>query len=93
MNSGKIPVTVTAVPEKPDTYIAHFSSAFMGATFSVLFPDSITGALALHGFAEMLRLYYGKPVELVLESDLFPVRSKAVEDIIAAIGERQPVAM
>ena len=93
MNSGKIPVAVTRVPEKPDTYLAHFSSSFMGATFSVLFPDSITGALALHGFAEMLRLYYGRPVELVLEHDLFPMKSKAVEDIIAAIEERQPVAM
>ena len=93
MNSGKLTVTVTRVPEKPDTYIAHFSSSFMGATFSVLFADSITGALALHGFAEMLRLYYGRPVELVLENDLFPMKSKAVEDMLAAIGERQPVAM
>ena len=93
MNSGKIPVTVTRVPEKPDTYIAHFSSSFMGATFSVLFPDSITGALALHGFAEMVRLYYGKPVELVLEHDLFPMKSKAVEDMLASIGEKQPVPM
>ena len=93
MNNGKIPVTVTTVPDKPDTYSAHFSSVFMGATFSVLFPDSITGALSLHAFCEMVRLYYGKPVELVLEHDLFPMKSKAVEDIIAAIGERQPVAM
>ena len=93
MNSGKLTVTVTRVPEKPDTYIAHFSSSFMGATFSVLFPDSITGALSLHAFCEMLRLYYGKPVELSLENDFFPVRSKAVEDMLAAIGEKQPVAM
>ena len=93
MNSGKITVTVASVPEKPDTYLAHFSSAFTGATFSVLFPDSITGALSLHAFCEMLRLYYGKPVELSLENDFFPVRSKAVEDMLAAIGEKQPVAM
>jgi hypothetical protein len=65
----------------------------MGATFSVRLPDSITGAFSLHAFAEMVRLYYGKPVDLVLENDLFPVKSKAVEDLIAAIGERQPVAM
>ena len=93
MNNGKLTVTVTRIPEKPDTYIAHFSSAFMGATFSVLFADSITGALSLHAFAEMLRLYYGKPVELVLENGLFPLKSKAVDDMLAAIGERQPVPM
>ena len=93
MNGGKLTVTVTTVPEKPDSYIAHFSSSFMGATFSVLFPDSITGAFSLQAFCEMLRLYYGKPVELVLEHDLFPMKSKAVEDMLAAIGERQPVAM
>ena len=85
MNRGKLTVTIRPVPDRADTLIALFSSPILASAFSVVFPDSVTGALALHDFAEMLRLRYGKPVELILDTDLFPMRSKAMEDVIAAM--------
>ena len=86
MKNGRLTVKIRRVPERTDTYVAHLSSPFLGSTFSLLFPDSITGALALHSFAEMLRLHYGNPVQLQLDNDLFPVKSEALQDILAAIG-------
>lgn len=85
MNRGKLSVSIRPVPGRADTLIALFSSPILASTFSVVFPDSVTGALALHDFAEMLRLRYGKPVELILDTDLFPMRSKAMEDVVAAL--------
>ena len=88
MKSGRLTVTVRSVPDRSGAYIAMFSSPILGSSFSVVFPDSVTGALALHDFAEMLRLRYGKPVDLILKTDLFPMRSKAMEDVLAAMQEK-----
>ena len=88
MKSSRLTVTIRCVPDRNDSYVAVFSSPILGSTFSVVFPDSVTGAIALHDFAEMLRLRFGKPVELVLETDLFPMRSKAMEDVLAAMRSR-----
>ena len=88
MKSGRLTVTIRPVPDRSCAYVAIFSSPVLGSTFSVVFPDSVTGALALHDFAEMLRLRFEKPVELVLETDLFPMRSKAMEDVLAAMRSR-----
>ena len=88
MKSDRLAVTVRPAPDQSGTYLAIFTSPVLGSTFSVIFPDSITGALALHDFAEMVRLRYEKPVELVLETDLFPMRSKAMEDVLAAMRAR-----
>ena len=85
MSNNRLAVTVRRVPGDEDAYIAFFSSPVLSSTFSVVFPDSITGALAVHDFAEMLRLRYGRPAEIRLETDLFPPRSKAVEDVLAAM--------
>ncbi len=88
MKSGRLTVTIRPVPDRSGVYVAIFSSPVLGSTFSVVFPDSVTGALALHDFAEMLRLRFEKPVELVLETDLFPMKSKAMEDVLAAMHSR-----
>lgn len=55
----------------------------LGATYSVEFHDDIMGGIALHGFAEMLRLKWGlRRVELVLEDQALRFRSKAVVDAL-----------
>ena len=82
-------VTIRQVPDDSGSYIAMFSSPVLASTFSVVFPDSITGALALHEFADMLRMRFGRPVELQLDTDLFPPRSKAMNDILAAMRENR----
>ena len=91
MRSGRLTVTVRTVPGRSGICIAMFKSPILGSSFSVVFPDSLTGALALHDFAEMLRLRFEKPVDLILETDLFPMRSKAMEDVLAAM-QQEPVA-
>ena len=90
--NDRLTVTIRHIPDDTGSYIALFASPVLASTFSVVFPDSITGALALHEFADMLRMRFGRPVELRLDTDLFPPRSKAMDDILAAMREnRAPV--
>ena len=48
-------VQITTHPEKPDWYLASYRSGFLGATYSVEFANSVTGAVALYHFVEMLK--------------------------------------
>ena len=48
-------VQITAHPEKADWYVATYRSGFLGASYSVEFANSITGAVALDHFVEMLK--------------------------------------
>ncbi len=48
-------VRITPHPEKADWYVATYRSGFLGATYSVEFANSITGAVALYHFVEMLK--------------------------------------
>ena len=57
-------------------------------TFCVVFPDSIIGAIALHDFADMPRLRFGRTVELHLYTDLIPVHSCPIDDVLAAIHDQ-----
>jgi hypothetical protein len=45
-------------PEKDDWYVARYQSGFLNATYSVEFANTITGAVALFHFVEMLRSRY-----------------------------------
>jgi hypothetical protein len=51
-------IQITAHPQKDDWYVAKYQSGFLCATYSVEFPNSITGAVALHHFVEMLKTRY-----------------------------------
>ena len=60
-------VQITAHPEKPDWYVATYRSGFLGAAYSVEFANSITGAVALYHFVEMLKSRYpGGQVTFIL---------------------------
>ena len=85
--NNRLTVTIRPVPDDSQNYIAIFSSPVLASTFSVVFPDSVTGAIALHDFADMLHQHFGRSVELHLDTDLFPVRSKAMDDVLAAMRE------
>lgn len=87
MRNNRLTVTIRPVPDATHTYIAMFSSPVLSSTFSVVFPDSITGALALHEFADMLSTRFGQRVELNVDTELIPPRSKAMDDILAAMKE------
>ena len=51
-------VQITPHPEKTDWYVATYRSGFLGAVYSVEFANSITGAVALYHFVEMLKTRY-----------------------------------
>ncbi len=51
-------VQITAHPKKPDWYVATYRSGFLGALYSVEFENTVTGAVALHHFVEMLKSRY-----------------------------------
>jgi len=84
-------IRITAVDEKPDQFVASFHSEFLNATYAVVFSATITGAVALHRFALMISGQYGRQVELQIADDLFPVKNKAVEDILNSIGKPEPI--
>ena len=87
--NNRLTVTIRPVPDDPGHYIATFDSPVLSSTFCVVFPDSVTGAIALHDFADMLHQHFGRPVELHLDTELFPVRSRAMEDVLAAMRENK----
>jgi len=51
-------VVIKPVAERKGEYLAYCKSAFLDATFSVYFKDTLMGALALHSFTEMIRRRY-----------------------------------
>ena len=92
MRSNRTPViTISSVEDNPDRCVASFRSEFLDATYAVVFPQTVAGAVALHRFATMISGQYGKQVELQLTNDLFPIRNKPVEDILNSIGIPHPV--
>ena len=92
MRSNRTPViTIAGVDDNPDNFVATFRSEFLGATYAVLFPQTVTGAVALHRFATMISSQYGKQVEIQIPNDHYPVRSKAIRDILNSIAEAEPV--
>ena len=83
--NNRLTVTIRQASDDSGTFVAMFASPVLSSTFCVVFPDSITGALALHEFADMLTLRFGRSVELHLDTDLFPPRSKAMQDVLVAM--------
>ena len=95
LSGREIVVRVGLLPGRKGTYFASFYSEVLQATYSVEFVDNVMGGIALHGFAEMLRLKYGfRRVELVLEDQTLRFRSKAVVDALlsGSVETMPPVA-
>jgi hypothetical protein len=42
-------------------FVASFQADLLGSVFAVVFPENLTGAVALHRFATMIEHQYGKP--------------------------------
>ena len=69
---------------------ASFHTDLLGAVFAVSFSESLTGAVALHRFVHMIEVEYGKPAELRID-DPFPVRNRAVAELLHGLQMREPV--
>ena len=74
-------VQITAHPKKPDWYVARYRSGFLGATYSVEFANTVTGAVALYHFVEMLKTRSpGGHVTFMLPADASNHPVSAVKD-------------
>ena len=85
-----IRIVIKSVDNRKGEHIAYYKSDLMQATFSVYINDNIFGALALHKFAEMIRISYGKNyktdrVDFVFSDDLINFENKAVLDVVAGV--------
>ena len=78
----KLPVVINPVQHRRGSYVAHFTSEYLHATFSVCFKDTITGALALHRFAGMLRKEYESEVEFILSERRVAFTNEALVDLL-----------
>ena len=82
-------VTVQSVSGRQGEYLAYFRSEPLDATFSVFFHDNLTGAIALHEFADMIRRRYKvAEVRLELSDQALVFRSQAVLDVLSSVGKR-----
>jgi hypothetical protein len=88
-NRHRSAIQVYPVPNSCNHYVAVYASEFLGATFSVVFPETITGAVALHTFAEMIRNQHDKPVDIIIPNGLPLPKDSPVRDILSEI--RQPL--
>jgi hypothetical protein len=78
MSGKEITVRIMPVVGKPGVYIARYRAEVLGATYSVEFQDDVMGGIALHGFAEMLRVRYDlRRVELVVETNVVSVAGRS----------------
>ena len=89
MNRHRPVIRLHRVPGSQGHYVAVFASEFLGATFAVTFQETITGAVALHTFAEMIRKQYGPSVEIILPRQLSLQEGSPVKDLLSQL--RQPL--
>jgi hypothetical protein len=95
MSSREVTVKIARVPGKQGAYVARYHAEVLGATYSVEFQDNVMGGIALHGFAQMLRLKFElRRVELVMEDQALRFRSRAVVDaLLSGSVESMPPAI
>lgn len=65
-NDNTLHIRIAPVDGFSDRYIAVFRSEALNATFSVMFQENVSGAVALHSFAEMIRGHYNASPELTV---------------------------
>ena len=84
MKNGKKAVTIHIQPvkEKERCFLAYFSSGLLGSTYSVYFHDNIMGAIALHGFAEMIRMKYEVDTVIIKTDEDRFCQDEAVIDVM-----------
>ena len=84
--SKSLRIHVSPVSDSSNRYTAALHSEVLDATFSVTFHETITGAVALHSFAEMVRKHYGHAVEIVLPDTFRLSQSSTVRDVLESLN-------
>ena len=79
----RIGITISPVRGHRGEYVAYYRSEFLQSVYSVYFKDTITGALALHHFGEMVgKQYDEREVDFLLSEVEVPFESEALVDVI-----------
>ena len=81
-------IRIYPVGDTSGRYVAAFTSEVLGATFSVVFNETVTGAVALHLFTEMLRSRYGSGIELAIVDTFSPPKDSPVHDVLATLKKQ-----
>jgi hypothetical protein len=90
MQRNNVPrIRIAPVDNSSDRFLAAFTSEALNATFSVVFRENVSGAVALHSFAEMIRSHYDVVPELTVVDSL--PSNIAVTDMLKSL-ERPLVA-
>ena len=63
-------IRISRVAAEPGAYVATFTAPVLGATYAVVFSESVTGAIALHRFADMIAGHYGGRITLQIPDEL-----------------------
>ena len=82
-HSSKPRICIYPTSEVSNLNVATFTSEVFDATFSVVFRETVTGAIALHTFAEMLRKQYGHAVEITIADGLALPEDSPVRDMLS----------
>ena len=86
MNGRRPTIRIQSIANKPGRFIASFHAEFLDATYALTFGETVTGALALHRFAQMIAHQYGKQPDIQIAYELFPFHNEAVTDILVSLG-------
>jgi hypothetical protein len=89
MKNGKGEITVFIRRVKEGCYLAYFHSEVLQATYSLYFKDTITGAIALNNFVEMLRIKHDFSTCKLQIDHSISCENKAVLDVIDLYKEEQ----
>ena len=86
MNGRNPLVRIAPVDSDSGRFVASFKAEVLGSTYAVIFPENITGAIALHRFVRMIEQQYGKQVEIRLADELLPFHNEAITDMLRSLG-------
>lgn len=82
---SRITIQVHPVPGSRAKYVATLPAELLDATFAVVFPETITGAVALHTFAEMIRKQYDVAVDIIVPDGMPLQEDSPVRDVLTQL--------
>jgi len=72
-------ITIKKIENKENYFIAYFKNPVLQASFSVCFPDTVCGAVALNDFFQMLNFKYSKErFEFVLSDESLKFKNEHI---------------
>ena len=86
-------IRVYPLRESPSHYVATFHSNVLLAIFSVNFRETITGAVGLHTFAEMIRKQYGCAFEMAIMDGFGLPSNSPVRDVLKSLEKPIPIKL